>query len=43
MRGGSPAQSVLRRLIVPRSCFIEKPFQNWTREGAAIIGSNPGN
>jgi small-conductance mechanosensitive channel len=29
----------LRRLIVPLSYFIEKPFQNWTREGAAIIGS----
>jgi small-conductance mechanosensitive channel len=28
-----------RRLIVPLSYFIEKPFQNWTREGAAIIGS----
>ncbi|MEZ5815956.1 MAG: mechanosensitive ion channel [Hyphomicrobiaceae bacterium] len=29
----------LRRLIVPLSYFIEKPFQNWTRESAAIIGS----
>src|SRR5262249_27696485 len=28
-----------RRLIVPLSYFIEKPFQNWTREGAALIGS----
>lgn len=28
-----------RRLIVPLAYFIEKPFQNWTREGAAIIGS----
>jgi small-conductance mechanosensitive channel len=28
-----------RRLIVPLSYFIEKPFQNWTRDGAAIIGS----
>ncbi|MBZ0146641.1 MAG: mechanosensitive ion channel family protein [Pseudorhodoplanes sp.] len=28
-----------RRLVVPLSYFIEKPFQNWTREGAAIIGS----
>jgi small-conductance mechanosensitive channel len=28
-----------RRLIVPLSHFIEKPFQNWTRESAAIIGS----
>lgn len=29
----------LRRMIVPLTYFIEKPFQNWTREGAAIIGS----
>ncbi|MBE7182923.1 MAG: mechanosensitive ion channel [Methylobacterium mesophilicum] len=29
----------LRRLIVPLAYFIEKPFQNWTREGAALIGS----
>ncbi len=29
----------LRRLIVPLSYFIEKPFQNWTREGARLIGS----
>lgn len=28
-----------RRLIVPLSHFIEKPFQNWTREGSAVIGS----
>jgi small-conductance mechanosensitive channel len=28
----------LRRLIVPLSYFIEKPFQNWTRESARIIG-----
>jgi small-conductance mechanosensitive channel len=28
-----------RRLIVPLSHFIEKPFQNWTRESAAIIGA----
>jgi small-conductance mechanosensitive channel len=27
-----------RRLILPLSYFIEKPFQNWTREGAALIG-----
>jgi len=26
-------------MIVPLSCFIEKPFQNWTYEGAAQIGS----
>ena len=29
----------LRRMIVPLSYFIEKPFQNWTYEGAAQIGA----
>jgi small-conductance mechanosensitive channel len=29
----------LRRLIVPLSYFIEKPFQNWTRQTSALIGS----
>jgi small-conductance mechanosensitive channel len=29
----------LRRLIVPLSYFIEKPFQNWTRESSALLGS----
>jgi len=29
----------LRRMIVPLSYFMEKPFQNWTREGTAILGS----
>jgi small-conductance mechanosensitive channel len=28
-----------RRLIVPLSYFLEKPFQNWTRRGASIIGT----
>jgi small-conductance mechanosensitive channel len=28
-----------RRLIVPLSYFIEKPFQNWTRNSANILGS----
>ena len=28
-----------RRLVVPLSYFIEKPFQNWTRESTAVIGS----
>jgi small-conductance mechanosensitive channel len=28
-----------RRLIVPLSYFIEKPFQNWTRESGSVIGS----
>jgi small-conductance mechanosensitive channel len=28
-----------RRMIVPLSYFMEKPFQNWTRETASIIGS----
>jgi small-conductance mechanosensitive channel len=29
----------LRRMIVPLSYFIEKPFQNWTYEAAAQIGA----
>ena len=29
----------LRRLIVPLSYFIEKPFHNWTRHAAHSIGS----
>ena len=29
----------LRRLIVPITYFIEKPFQNWTRTSADILGS----
>jgi small-conductance mechanosensitive channel len=29
----------LRRLIVPLSYFIEKPFQNWTRETSALLGT----
>jgi Small-conductance mechanosensitive channel len=29
----------LRRLIVPLSYFIEKPFQNWTRDSSALIGT----
>ncbi|CAG9187097.1 mechanosensitive ion channel family protein [Cupriavidus pinatubonensis] len=28
-----------RRLIVPLQYFIEKPFQNWTRSSAQIMGS----
>ena len=28
-----------RRLVVPLSYFIEKPFQNWTRTSSAILGS----
>jgi len=28
-----------RRMILPLSYFIEKPFQNWTRDGAALIGT----
>ena len=28
-----------RRLVVPLSYFIEQPFQNWTRENAALIGT----
>jgi small-conductance mechanosensitive channel len=29
----------LRRLIVPINYFIEKPFQNWTRSSAEILGT----
>jgi small-conductance mechanosensitive channel len=29
----------LRRLVVPISYFIEKPFQNWTRISADILGT----
>lgn len=29
----------LRRLIVPISYFIEKPFQNWTRISADLLGT----
>lgn len=28
-----------RRLVVPLSYFIEKPFQNWTRSSAQLLGS----
>ncbi len=28
-----------RRLVLPITYFIEKPFQNWTRTDAALIGS----
>ena len=28
-----------RRLILPLNYFIEKPFQNWTRESASLIGT----
>jgi small-conductance mechanosensitive channel len=29
----------LRRLVVPITYFIEKPFQNWTRVSADILGT----
>jgi small-conductance mechanosensitive channel len=29
----------LRRLVIPISYFIEKPFQNWTRISADILGT----
>jgi small-conductance mechanosensitive channel len=29
----------LRRLILPITYFVEKPFQNWTRESANLLGS----
>ena len=28
-----------RRLVVPTTYFVEKPFQNWTRESADILGT----
>ncbi|HEV3482224.1 MAG TPA: mechanosensitive ion channel family protein [Candidatus Acidoferrales bacterium] len=28
----------LRRLVVPLSYFIDKPFQNWTRTSANLLG-----
>jgi small-conductance mechanosensitive channel len=28
-----------RRMIVPLTYFIEKPFQNWTRETSALMGN----
>ncbi len=29
----------LRRMVVPLTYFIEKPFINWTRDGSALLGS----
>jgi small-conductance mechanosensitive channel len=29
----------LRRMVVPLTYFIEKPFQNWTRTGGELIGA----
>jgi small-conductance mechanosensitive channel len=29
----------LRRLVVPVSYFIDKPFQNWTRQTADLLGT----
>jgi small-conductance mechanosensitive channel len=29
----------LRRLVVPISYFVEKPFQNWTRSSSDILGT----
>jgi small-conductance mechanosensitive channel len=28
-----------RRMVVPLTYFIEKPFQNWTRDSSALIGT----
>jgi small-conductance mechanosensitive channel len=28
-----------RRMVLPLTYFIERPFQNWTRESAALIGT----
>ena len=29
----------LRRLVLPITYFLEKPFQNWTRTSAALVGA----
>jgi small-conductance mechanosensitive channel len=29
----------LRRLVIPLSYFLEKPFQNWTRESTNLLGT----
>ena len=29
----------LRRMVVPLAYFIEKPFQNWTREAQTLLGA----
>jgi small-conductance mechanosensitive channel len=29
----------LRRMVVPLTYFIEKPFENWTRESSTLIGT----
>lgn len=29
----------LRRMILPLTYFMQKPFQNWTRESASLIGT----
>ncbi len=29
-----------RRMVLPLSYFIQKPFQNWTRESASLIGTS---
>lgn len=29
----------LRRMVVPMTYFLEKPFQNWTKKSADLIGS----
>ena len=33
------ASGIWRRLVLPITYFIEKPFQNWTRTSADIIGT----
>lgn len=29
----------LRRMVLPLTYFLEKPFQNWTRDSSALIGT----
>ncbi|MCC8155605.1 MAG: mechanosensitive ion channel family protein [Tannerellaceae bacterium] len=28
-----------RQLVLPVTCFLEKPFQNWTRSTSSILGT----
>jgi hypothetical protein len=29
----------LRRLVMPITCFVERPFQNWTRASTDLLGT----
>ena len=36
---GLKAEEGFIRMVLPLTYFMEKPFQNWTRESASLIGS----